>query len=255
MCMKYIVKHKTVYYYLSTVFAESGLPIDYPRLEYSVFTTDLFPTYEIEETQDGQKLRKVTLPFTAYQYYLAISPRCDGNYVVYGVITEPQLHYHYLEPETVKAVEDYLRSITKNDLYKELKELRKNAPLVLSREIKTLTPLDYGTVDQLNLAVAGLEHKAEAEEYVNLRGKQWFLIYPPLDPKYQDTEFKVEKVRLKNYPEVVARIPVFPAFSSELAKTTTLALRATIHDYTWIKGYLQFAVKYRVSHPVKWSAK
>ncbi len=253
--MKYLVKHKTVYYHLGTLFPECGLPIYYPRLEYAVYTPELLPAYETEDTQDGQKLRKVVLPFTAYQYYLAVSPKRDGNYVVFGVTTEPQLHYHYLEPETVQKVEDYLRVIANNDLYKTLKEYRKNPPLVLSREIKTLTPLDYGTADQLNLAVAGLEHKVETEEYVNLSGKQWFLIYPPLDPQYQDTEFKVEKVRLKNYPEVVARIPVFPAFSSELAKATTLALRATIHDYTWVRGYLQFAVKYRVSHPVKWSAK
>jgi hypothetical protein len=253
--MRYLVKHKTVYYYLSTLFPESGLSIDYPRLEYVVYTPELLPAYEIEETDGGQKLRKVSLPFTAFQYYLAVSPKRDGHYVMYGVTTHPQLHYHYLEPETVKKVEDYLRSITQQDLYKALKELRKNPPLVLSREVKSLTPLDYGTIDQLNMEVAGLEHKAEAEEYVDLRNKSWFLVYPSLEPQYQDTEFKVEKVRLKEYPEVVARIPVFPAFSSELSKTTTLALRETIHDYTWVRGYLQFAVKYRVSHPVKWNAK
>ncbi len=252
--MKYLVKHETVHYYLNIVFPESGLPIHYPRLEYVVYTNETFPTYEVKETQDGQKLRKVALPFTAYQYYLAVSPKRDGNYLVYGVTTEPQLHYHYLEPETVQKVEDYLRSIAKQDLYKELKELKKNAPLVLSREIKSLTPLDYGTVDQLNMAVAGLEHKAEAEDYLYLRNKQWFLVYPPIPPQAEVEEFEVEKVRLKDYPEVTARIPVFSLFSSELAKQTILAMRATIHDYTWVRGYLQFCIKYRVSHPVRYIA-
>jgi hypothetical protein len=253
--MKYIVKHKTVYYHLGALFPESGLPIHYPRLEYAVYTPEVFPSYEVEQGEGGQKVRRVALPLTAYQYYLAVAPNRDGHYLMYGVTTEPQLHYHYLEPETVKAVEEYLRAITNNDLYKALKELKKNTPLVLSREVKSLAPLDYGTVDQLNLAIAGLEHRVEVEEYVNLRDKSWFLVYPPLQPQYQSTEFKVEKLRLRDYPEVTARIPVFPAFSSDLAKQTALALRATIHDYTWIKGYLQFCLRYRVSHPVKWSAK
>ncbi len=234
-----------------TLFPESGFPTTYPLLEYAVYTPEFFPSYEVTETEGGQKLRKVALPFTAYQYFVAVSPKKDGNYVVYGVMTDPQLHYFYVEPETVKKVEEYLKQICEKDLYKELMSLKKNPPALFSRYIQSLTPLDYGTVDQMNMAVAGLEHKAEVEEYVNLRDKWWFLIYPPIPTGAEAEEFKVEKVRLRDYPEVTARIPVFSAFSSELAKQTVLALRVTIQNYTWVRGYLQFAIKYRVSHPVK----
>jgi hypothetical protein len=245
--MKYIILREKNYLHYSALFPELTLPNFKGRVEYTVWTPTFFPHIETREV-DGQRIYRVDLPFTANEFYVAFTRNKNWEYEVYRVETQPALRFASPSDKEIEALWEVIKPSAVLNMYKVLKAYTKSNPLVLTFPVYSLKPVGEEITSEMNLAVAGLNKRADVYDYINLTNKYWFTAYPaPVSEKLW-----TEKAVLRDAPEVRGFIPVTELFNNELAKQTILALRHNLKSYTWVKGYLLFATKYRLGRGVKW---